>query len=236
MPKVLETNLCKINYSQSLEDLAQATVSLLDQKIEEYKLFFGISIDEPIVVNYFDNVEEFREFIYSLRGERDSLPEYARGTYDNGMVNACVNPKFQLKRLYTASHELFHILYMKHILHNDYSKRIVWYDEGMAQFMSGEKDLLNDKDTFNNFYLNVREQTKVIPKMNNLKHGNSFISDNYNGYDLSYLSIRYLSEMLNSKQFKNLMSDFSKIDEFGNDIIQKMFVYYDEKIEKARKI
>lgn len=236
MVKFLKTNLCEINYSESLENLAEATVSLLDQKIEKYKLFFGISSDESIVINYFDNVEEFREFIYSLRGERDSLPEYARGTYDNGMVNACVNPKFQLKRLYTASHELFHILYMKYILHNDYSKRIVWYDEGMAQFMSGEKDLLNDEDTFNNFYLSVREHTKIIPQMNNLKHGDSFINDNYNGYDLSYLSIRYLSEMLSPEQFKNLMSDFSTINEYGNDIIQKMFGYYDEKIEKTRKI
>ena len=235
MRKSLKTNLCEINYSESLENLAQATVSLLNKKIEEYKLFFSISSDEPIVVNYFDNVEEFREFIYSLRGERDSLPEYATGTYDNEMVNACVNPKFQLKRLYTASHELFHILYMKYILHNDYSKRIVWYDEGMAQFMSGEKDSLNDSGVFNDFYLRVREQTKVIPQMNNLKHGNSFINDNYNGYDLSYLSIRYLSEILSIEQFKNLMSDFSTINEFGDNIIQKMFNYYDEKLKTIKK-
>lgn len=235
MPKVLKTNLCEINYSDSLENLAEATVSLLNQKIEEYKLFFDVSSNEPVVVNYFDNVEEFREFIYSLRGERDSLPEYARGTYDNEMVNACVNPKFQLERLYTASHELFHILYMKYILHNDYSKRIVWYDEGMAQFMSGEKDSLNDEDIFYDFYLKVKEQTKVIPQMNNLEHGNSFINDNYNGYDLSYLSIRYLSEILSTEQFKNLMSDFSSINEFGNNIIQKMFDYYNEKFKTIRK-
>ena len=235
MRKSLKTNLCEINYSESLENLAQATVSLLNKKIEEYKLFFSISSDEPIVVNYFDNVEEFREFIYSLRGERDSLPEYATGTYDNEMVNACVNPKFQLKRLYTASHELFHILYMKYILHNDYSKRIVWYDEGMAQFMSGEKDSLNDSGVFNDFYLRVREQTKVIPQMNTLKHGNSFINDNYNGYDLSYLSIRYLSEILSIEQFKNLMSDFSTINEFGDNIIQKMFNYYDEKLKTIKQ-
>lgn len=98
MKKVLETSLCKINYSESLEDLAEATVSLLNQKIKEFKLFFDITNDEQIVVNYFDNVEEFREFIYSIRGERDSLPKYAKGTYDNGMVNACINPKYQLKK------------------------------------------------------------------------------------------------------------------------------------------
>ncbi len=230
MRKVLETNLCKINYAESLEKLAEATVQLLDQKIIEYKLFFDLSTNERIVVNYFDTVEEFREFIYEIRGERDSLPEYARGTYDNGMVNACVTPKFQLKRLYTVSHELFHILYMKYILNNDYSKRIVWYDEGMAQFMSGEKDLLTD-DAFKDFYLNVREKTKVVPQMNSLEHGNSFVNENYNGYDLSYLSIKYLSEVLSAEQFKDLMSDFAKINQLSDNIIQKMFSYYDTKLE-----
>lgn len=231
MRKVLETNLCKINYSESLEDLAQATLSLLDKKIIEYSIFFCVNIEEKINVNYFDAVEEFREFIYEIRGERDSLPEYAKGTYDNGMVNVCVNPKFQLKRLYTACHELFHILYMKYILNNDYSKRIVWYDEGMAQFMSGEKSSLNDDDVFKDFYMKVKEATKVIPQMNTLKHGNSFVNEDYNGYDLSYLSIKYISEVLSAEQFKNLMSDFEKISQLGNDIVQKMFIYYDEKLD-----
>ena len=228
--KKLETNLCKINYSESLEDLAKATVSLLNQKIKEFNLFFDISNNEQIIVNYFDNLEEFREFIYSIRGERDSLPEYARGTYDKGMINAFVNPKFQLKRLYTASHELFHILYMKCILNNDSSKRIVWYDEGMAQFMSGEKDYLTD-DTFKDFYFNVREKTKTIPQMNSLKHGKEFVNEDYNCYDLSYLSIKYLSEILSDIQFKNLMSDFPKIIQLGDNIISKMFSYFDEKLE-----
>lgn len=231
MRKVLETNLCKINYSESLEDLAQATLSLLEKKIIEYNTFFDISIQEKIIVNYFDTVEEFREFIYEIRGESNSLPEYARGTYDDGMVNACVNPKFQLKRLYTASHELFHILYMKYILNNDYSKRIVWYDEGMAQFMSGEKDSLKDDSIFKDFYMKVKEATKVIPQMNTLEHGNSFVNEDYNGYDLSYLSIKYLSEVLSAEQFKDLMSDFKKISQLGNNIIHKMFSYYDEKLE-----
>ncbi len=231
MRKVLETNLCKINYSESLEDLAQATLSLLDKKIIEYSIFLGVNIEEKINVNYFDTIEEFRKFIYEIRGERDSLPEYAKGTYDNGMVNACVNPKFQLKRLYTASHELFHILYMKYILNNDYSKRIVWYDEGMAQFMSGEKGSLNDDSVLKNFYMKVKEATKVIPQMNTLEHGNSFVNEDYNGYDLSYLSIKYISEVLSTEQFKDLMSDFEKISQLGNNIINNMFSYYDEKLE-----
>ena len=118
---------------------------------------------------------------------------------------------------------------MKYILKNDYSKRIVWYDEGMAQFMSGEKDIIVDKDDFKKFYLRVKENTKEIPNLNTLEHGNSFCNDKYNGYDLSYLCIKYLNDILNSKEFIKLMSDFSSIKKYGNDIVAKMFAYYDAK-------
>ena len=70
MAKILETNLCRINYSDSLEELSNATVKLLQNKIVEYKKLFNIEFDEQIIVNYFDDLEEFREFIYKIRGER----------------------------------------------------------------------------------------------------------------------------------------------------------------------
>ena len=99
--------------------------------------------------------------------------------------------------------------------------------------MSGEKDSLNDNRAFKRFYLRVKEETKVIPHMNNLKHGLSFVNEDYNGYNLSYLSIKYLSEILTAEQFKNLMSDFKMISQLGDDIVQKMFSYYDEKLENT---
>lgn len=231
MSKKLESKLCEINYSDSLQELAEATIELLQRKIIEYKNLFNIEFDEQIIVNYFDNLEEFREFIYKIRGERESLPKYAQGTYDEGMVNAYIESDKQLKRLYTASHELFHIIYMKYILKDDYSKRIVWYDEGMAQFMSGEKDKIADEDAFKKFFLRVKEDTKEIPNINDLEHGDSFYNDKYNGYDLSYLSIKYLNDILNQEKFVKLMSDFSSIKKYGDDIVTKMFSYYNQKLD-----
>lgn len=57
MAKILETNLCRINYSDSLEELSNATVKLLQNKIVEYKKLFNIEFDEQIIVNYFDDLE-----------------------------------------------------------------------------------------------------------------------------------------------------------------------------------
>ena len=230
MQKIIEANICKINYSDSLQELAESTIKLLQSKIVEYQKIFNIQFDEQIVVNYFDDLEKFREFIYEIRGERESLPKYAKGTYDSGMINAYIEPDTQMKRLYTASHELFHILYMKYILKDDYSKRIVWYDEGMAQFMSGEKDKIVDEDAFKKFFLRVKEDTKEIPNLNDLKHGDSFYNDKYNGYDLSYLSVKYLNDILNPEKFVKLMPNFSKIKKYGDNIVTKMFSYYDQKL------
>ena len=226
MEKAISKN-CIVNYPSSLKELSIETIQLLNEKIIEYEKIFKVKLNEPIIVYYFDDIEKFRKFIYDIRQE-ESLPEYAKGTYDEGMVNAYIEPDKQIKRKYTAPHELFHIMYMKYILNNDYSKRIIWYDEGMAQFMSGEKEKYSNKEKFREYYLKIRSNTKTIPRLNKLIHGESFINDEYNAYDLSYLSIRYLSETLSKDEFNDLMSNYHKIKKYGEDIVEKMFKYYDK--------
>ncbi len=222
-----------LNAPQSLKHITDNMHDILNDKIEQYKKIFKIKQLNPIQINYFDNIGEFRNFIYKIRGEKESLPEYATGTYDNGMINAFIKPNIDINsndykiKLYLANHELFHILYMQYILKNDYQKRIVWYDEGMAQFLSGEMDELLDIEKFKKFYLKVKNNTLVIPNLNEIEHGTSFCNNNYNGYDLSYLCIRYLREIMTNEEFQDLMSNFSKIKEYGINIIENMFKYYD---------
>ena len=216
--KLFQNNFCIINYSESLEELIDKTVEVLNKKIKEYENIFNINIKDKIVINYFDKLEEFREFIYGIRGEKNSLPAYAKRTYDNGMTNAYIDINLLEKKIYNASHELFHILYLKHILKGDLRNRIVWYDEGMAQFMSGEKDYLKDEKEFKEFYIQAKQRNRIIPNLNELWHGNSFYNDNYNGYQLSYLSIRYLYEGLSEKEFYSLLFDIEKVKEVGCDI------------------
>lgn len=222
-----------LNAPQSLKYITDNMHDVLNDKIEQYKKIFKIKQLNPIQINYFDNIEEFRNFIYKIRGEKESLPEYATGTYDKGMINAFIKPNIDINsndykiKLYLANHELFHILYMQYILKNDYQKRIVWYDEGMAQFLSGEMDELLDIEKFKKFYLKVKNNTLVIPNLNEIEHGTSFCNNNYNGYDLSYLCIRYLREIMTNEEFQDLMSNFSKIKEYGINIVENMFAYYD---------
>lgn len=228
--KLFQNNFCIINYSDSLEELIDKTVEVLDNKIKEYENIFNINIKDKIVINYFDKLEEFREFIYDIRGERNSLPEYAKGTYDNGMINAYIDINLFDKKIYNASHELFHILYLKHILNGDLRNRMVWYDEGMAQFMSGEKEYLNDEKEFKEFYIQAKQRNKITPNLSELYHGNSFYNDNYNGYQLSYLSIRYLYETLSEEEFYSLLFDIEKVKKIGCDIAKKTIKYFENKL------
>ena len=228
--KLFQNDFCVINYSESLEELIDKTLEVLNKKIKEYENIFNINIKDKIVINYFDNLEEFREFIYDIRGNRDSLPEYAKGTYDNGMINAYIDINLLDKKIYNASHELFHILYLKHILNADLRNRIVWYDEGMAQFMSGEKDYLKDEKEFKEFYIQAKQRNRIIPNLNELWHGNSFYNDNYNGYQLSYLSIRYLYEALSEKEFYSLLFDIEKVKEIDCDVADKAINYFSNKL------
>lgn len=85
-------------------------------------------------------------------------------------------------------------------------------------------------ESFKDYYLKVKESTKIYPNLNELKHGNIFYNDDYNGYDLSYLAIRYLNEILTEKEFKNLLGNFDKIKKYGENILNDMFTFYDEKI------
>lgn len=231
----------KLYSPDSLKYITDNMHKILIAKIKEYKNLFNVDKFEQLQINYFDDLEKFREFIYELRGERETLPKYATGTFDNDMINAYIpnnldkNSSKYKSNLYMASHELFHIMYRKIILNGAYSKRIVWYDEGMAQFMSGELDYLLNAREFKNYYIKVKENTKLLLDLNSLKHGQSFCNNDYNGYDLSYLAIRYLNDTLSIDEFKNLMFNFSLIKNYGEIILSEMFKYYDKKVFRRKK-
>lgn len=222
----------------SLKYVTDKALPILDEKIGEYKIFFGINEYRRIEIFFFDNKEKFREYVYSIRGERESLPAYAAGVYDEGKIitytppNLIINSPWYRNALYNAPHELFHIMYLEIILKNDESKRIVWYDEGMAMLLSGEYDWLNDEEQFKDYFNEVKENTKISPNMNELEHGHTFKNADYDGYQLSYLIVRYLKDTLSKDEFRSLLGDFDRIREYGEKGVEEMFDYFSKKFTK----
>lgn len=155
------------------------------------------------------------------------------------MINAFIQPNIIegtplfIHRKYNASHELFHIMNKELVWERNNQERIVWFDEGMAQFFSGE----NNKEMtsgFTDWLSKVKSNTKIIPKLNELSHGSSFETEDYSGYNLSLLAIKYLYDKLGFDEFKKIISNNNIITEFGNRIIEEAFNYYDNELGKTK--
>ncbi len=214
----------------SLNYITNDMEQILEKTLKLYKKIFDINKFRKVQINYFDDLDEFRNYIYKLRGEKNSLPEYARGTFDNGMINAYINPNIEYnsplynRKKYNASHELFHIMY-KELVN---LPRIVWFDEGMAQFFSGEyKDYLDNKN-YDSFLKEILLKTKEVPKLNELSHGNKFETDNYSGYKLSLIAVKYIYDTIGMNEFKKLIYDTDKIYKYGDIVLQQIIDNYNK--------
>lgn len=241
MEKLQFENEVFVLYSpDSLKYITDNMPKVLNKSFELYKDLFDVDTFRKIQINYFDDIEQFRNFIYDLRGEKESLPTYAKGTFDRGMVNSYISPNLEVnskryhKVLYNVSHELFHIMYKELIWNKENKNRIVWFDEGMAQFFSGENDSVLSDDNFGNWFEDVLDKTLEIPNLNEIQHGTSFENEKYSGYDLSLLSVKYLYESLGHEEFKKLMHDNDRIIEYGETIVQDSINYYQNKQKNSK--
>lgn len=230
MPKKqFENNNFVLYAPDSLNYITKDMEDILNKSLKMYKNIFDIDKFRKVQINYFDDIEEFRKFIYNSRGETESLPNYAKGTFDNGMINAYIesditDDNLYNKRKYNASHELFHIMYQELILNKNNISRIIWFDEGMAQLFSFEYE--NELSNFNNFVKDIISETKVIPNLNELSHGSNFITEDYNGYKLSLIAVKYLYDKLGIDEFKKLLYNDNEIIKYGDKILYGIFDKY----------
>ena len=225
----------------SLKHVYKNLESILAEKLELYKQLFDVDDFRKVEIHYFDNKEDFRNYVYELRGEKESLPKYAVGTGADGMVIAYIDPSIKeeddifKKRQCLASHELFHIMYHELVIFKTRQEHLTWFDEGCAQFFSGEKDYeLNEG--FSEWFKKVKSETKKIPELNNLTHGETFKNEDYNGYDLSLLAVKNIYDRLGFESFKRLIQNSSSITRRGDGIINESFIFYGMSLGQTNKI
>lgn len=197
----------------------------------------------------FDNYEEWKEF-YISRNRREP-PEYSRGCFESEN-NLCYsvqkggvlyNTPLWFHTISANAHEAFHIYYKKYVYKDD---RIVWFDEGLAQYLSGENDLwINNEERMSSNFLTFYNNYKEITNLNDRIQGNSTVPDDlifsregiFDGYRMSLLAIKYLDSKYGISYIKELMKDNKSIRKLGETIINEMIEYYKERfnIEKLQK-
>lgn len=224
-----ENDHFKIFAADNLDDFTTDCLATITEQKQKILDFFGLDKFRKIEINLFDNQETFLKFIKSLRWQGARIPSYCKGTFDNFMVNYSLNPidvSLNPNRYKSGVlHECIHIIY-----NSITDKRITWLDEGLTMNLSGEKnDLLDDKS------LKAYITQKILPmnlpsNMNQLTHGEMLVNEEYNGYDLSYLAVRYLLETKSKNEIHEIIRNSDKALELGKDVLPCAMSYYSNKL------
>lgn len=107
---------------------------------------------------------------------------------------------------------------------------VPWFDEGMKQFKSNDREYLKSKIEFRNFFLKVKKEVQDFPKLNELSKEE--LQNNHLFGELSYLAIRFFNEIMTDDDFRNLKYSLKRIKKYGEEVLKDMFEYYTNKYEK----
>lgn len=217
----------------SLREIIKPALHVLDKKKLEFCKLFGVEDFRPFNIYIFDDVDKYREFV----GEQgsDNIPEYSIGSFDKD-IYAYINPEdYKIQNL---AHELFHVMYKDLVWEKLNKPRIVWYDEGMAQMLSGER-YDNADEYFKWCFTNTLETTKSFPEdLNSLKHEEkTFSTKDYDGYNLGYICVMYLREALSVNEFKDILYSPDEVNKIGQTVLNDAIDYYNKlyKLTKEEK-
>lgn len=238
MKSIFNNEEIEILSSDKLDYINELIVNATKEKFNFYRKLFEVDKLEKIRFVIYDSLDEFRNDY--IENNKKELPEYSRG-YFNSKLNTSyividklpiVNTPLWYKKIYTNSHEAFHIFYKKYIYNDD---RIVWFDEGLAQFLSGENDnWIYDEDKLRENFILYNALYKPITNLNDRIQGNNSIPDDlifkrdniFDGYRTSLFIIKYLEETKGMDFIFDLMKNNNKIRKLGGNIIEEMRNYF----------
>ena len=231
-PYVIENDDFCMYSTISLKKLADSSFKDLNANKKRILNFFGLDSFRKVTAIFFDNHNEFRNYVLSLREPGAHLPEYATGVFDKGRIISYVNPeeikdknKFVMK-VSISVHEFVHIVNREKV----YKERVVWLDEGLATNLDNKKDELKDNDKFIEFMNKKILNIEKFPVMNDLTHqGKGFKSEFYNGYDLVYFCARYLIETTDREKLLKILKDYDLSIKIGKTVLQDAIKYYKNK-------
>ena len=107
---------------------------------------------------------------------------------------------------------------------------VPWYEEGMKQFLSKDREYLNSKIEFRKFFLKVKKEIRFFPKLNELSEEE--LQYNRLFRDLSYLAIRFFNEVMTEEDFRSLKYYSERIKKYGKKVLKDMFKYYTDKYKR----
>jgi hypothetical protein len=196
--------------------------------------FFNINDFRKVEIHLYDKHENLLNFVRQYYEPN----KYLRGNFMDGCANMFIdlNEREKINRnIKSLCHELVHIIYEEKV-QEDLNNRVVWLDEGLAELLSNQFEELEDPNKFKGFIKKQILDDKIIPPLSFLmEHGDKYgyfydlETNKYNGYYLSYVLVRYLSETIDMNDFQKIVRSKSLIDNLGDNILNDAVNYYIDK-------
>ncbi len=240
---LIENNDFVIYGDKEIEEYAKEVMEYLVMKKKEILDFFGLnSFMKTGVVLYKDreDVVRYREqygpFCYKI-GKCSGFFEHDRVLCYNDLSQVSYD---EAKR--NVCHEFVHLVYQNAVQERVENARIVWVDEGLASYLSGQNDEMMDRDKFREWFNDrVNRADREIPDVSYLmQHGSGYgyfcdtVTNKYNGYVYSYLMIRYLVETMDKDELQSILRSKSKLMEIGKGLPDNCVNYFNQQLDMGR--
>lgn len=197
--------------------------------------FFGLNNYDKVRINLYDNKDNILKWRIQFGNAPYNIGNNA-GFFYNNMV-FCYSDLSKVScesAIKNIAHEFVHLVYVNCVQEKGTDTRTVWVDEGLAQFLSGQKNELLDDNKFREWFKeHIINSDKEIPKIEFLKqHGSDYgtfcdiKTNKYNGYDISYVLIRYLIETLPPSEFQSIIRSKKLIEQQEKEIMSNAISYY----------
>ena len=210
-----------INYGAKNYDYAVYIDKLLEKRKQEIFDFFGTNQNIKFNIFLYNTVEDLRqglldrgfgfqpEYMCACHKDMDNSLNYFEPADEYSETDWC-KAEYDDVIFHEAVHGTEYTIYGTHP---------EWLTEGIAgmlagQYKKGKRHLLDN-------YVNKYK----LPDISALKD-ETFVTDDYDGYDLSYLMVSYLIESYGKEEFLNIIKDNNKIKEHSNDLVNKAVNYY----------
>lgn len=236
MELVVNKELYQVYASSYFDKIMPELSAYLDKGIISVMNFFDLEHISKLKIYLYDDAEEYQRLFKALYPPNGIAGCFG---YENVKIYADLNKIDKYKLFTCILHELTHVIYRNYIQEEGINNRIVWFDEGLASLLSGEKNALLDNDRLKEFIeIKISGENKEIPKISYLhKHGANYgefvdtKTKKYNGYDWSYLMIRYLIETLSKEELNGLMRSKQSILDIEDTITNDTYNYFIKKVK-----
>ena len=203
--------------SKNLGDFSNEFIIYYNENIERIKNVLLVKGNIKQIVAITDD-ESNANFVYGKSSFSGFFNYTGSFAYIN--LNGDKTKDYMFKGL---MHELTHHLYKYHV-YGAAKERITWVDEGLAQLLSGQKEELQNNTSYQLF---LEENLKDIEDidLNELNHNDRSFG-NKNGYNLSYIAIRYLYETTQQEEFADIIRNEATLKQLGEKILRHAKKHY----------